>query len=85
MPSNMTPPYDPITWTVDAQMATAGADKSGKIVPGYEVRFTLSTGHTDSVFVAGTEYSVAGVRAAITAKAEQLAAIARLSGTVGQE
>lgn len=75
---------DPVTWTVGPQLATAGPDASGKIVPGYEVRFTLSTGHTDSVFVAGTDYTVAGVKAAIQAKAEQLDAISRLTGTVGQ-
>lgn len=84
MPTDANGAMAPVTWTVDTQMVTVGPNKTGNVVPGYEVRFTLSNGHSDSVFVAGDEYNVANVKAAIVAKAEQAVAVARLSGTVGE-
>lgn len=77
------PAPNQVTWTVGVQMATVGADKTGKMVNGYEIPFTLSDGHTDSVFVAGADYNVDNVKAAITARAEQLVAVSRLTGAVG--
>lgn len=76
------PAGQPVTWTVGVQMVTVGPDKAGKMVNGYEVPFTLSTGHTDSVFVAGADYNIDNIRAAIQVKAEQIVAVSRLAGTV---
>lgn len=72
------------TWTVGPQMLTTGPDGKGGYTPGYQVTFTLSNGHEDNVFVPGSTYSRDTVRAAIQAKAEEIAAIASMTGTVGQ-
>jgi hypothetical protein len=75
----------PVTWTVAAQLVTAVINAQGNAVPGYEIRFTLSNGLSDSVQVAATDYTVDKVKAAIAAKAALLTGVANLSGTVGTE
>jgi hypothetical protein len=71
-----------ITWTVGVQTVTTKLDASGSPVVGYTVPFTLSSGHTDSVWVPADDYTVDGVRQAIAGKAAEIAAVFRLSGQV---
>lgn len=73
-------PAAPGTWAVTGQVETSDIGPSGLYVPGVRVTFRLADGTVGSVFVAGSEYTVEKVRAAIADKATTLASVAGLSG-----
>lgn len=75
---------EPLTWTVGNQQVTTVSDGRGGYEPGYNISFTLSNGHQDSVDVPAAGYSVANVRAAIQAKVDEVAGVYGLSGTAGE-
>lgn len=55
-----------------------GQDPSGNWVPGRNVTYQLSTGHTGTVFVPLSTFGVESVSAAIAADAQKLAAVASI-------
>lgn len=75
-------PTGPLTYTVGPQLLTAVPDGRGGFTQGYQISFTLSNGHMDQVTLPEADYSVAAVKAAIEAKAAQVAAVYGLAGTV---
>lgn len=67
-------------WTVTGQQETAGPDANGVYVPGVRVTFRLASGQVGQVFVPNDTFTPDGVRAAVQARADTLAAVAALQG-----
>lgn len=66
-------------WTVSNAAQTTGQDATGRFVKGWEVTYTLDTGHTGTVFVAGEVPNEATVKAAIQQSANALKGVINLS------
>lgn len=68
------------TWTIIGQAETYATDDAGAFVPGVTITFQLAGGQTGSVFVPNTKYNVANARAAVDARAREMAAVSGLQG-----
>lgn len=67
-------------WTVTQQTETTDLGPGGAYVAGVRVTFRTAAGVTLSVFVPQDQYTVAGVAAAIAAKAAVADAVHALEG-----
>lgn len=68
------------TWKVTSQVPAIWLGGNGQAVNGIEVFFTTGAGHSGSVKLPETAYSVDNARTAIAARAQLLDAVGSLSG-----
>lgn len=66
-------------WTVTSQQEATDTADNGQFVPGYRIYFRTNAGHSGSVFVPRTQYTVEAVRTIIATHADQLDQIGSLS------
>ena len=65
---------------MDSQQETQELDARGNVIRGFRVLFTTGKGQKGSVFVPLAQYNPVNVRAAVASHANQLDAVAGLSG-----
>lgn len=70
----------PIGWTVIGQREDYRPGPTGAFVPGVVITFRTAGGHTGSVFLPDTAYTIEIARAAIAARAIALDAVGLTTG-----
>lgn len=68
------------TWRVTGQVEQSQVNASGQLSPGVRVSFTTGAGHSGSIWVPNTAYSVETVRTMIANQAGILDAVGSLTG-----
>lgn len=68
-----------VRWTVSGAVQTQGQDSGGRFVPGWEVTYTIDSGHSGTVFVPGAVPNQDAVKAAIVQSAQALHGVVNLS------
>jgi hypothetical protein len=68
-----------VKWTVSGATQTTGADASGRYQKGWEVAYTLDSGHAGVVFVPGEVPNEATVKAAVAQAAQSLHRVVNLT------
>ena len=61
-----------VNWTVSGASQTVAQDATGRFVKGWEVTYSLDSGHTGTVFVPGDMPNREAIKAAITQSAQAL-------------
>lgn len=69
----------PVTWEITAQREDYRPGPTGAFVTGVVISFRTGQGHTGSVFVPDTLYTVDAARSAIAARAAAMDAVGRLT------
>lgn len=67
-------------WRVTSQQETQQPGPAGTYTKGVNVYFALDSGEAGSVFIPQAQYNTETVRAAVQARADQMAEIGQLSG-----
>lgn len=67
-------------WRIMSQQATMRPGSNASIVRGVDVIFVTKDGHEGTVFVPDAAYNADKVRELVSAKAQQLDAIGKLTG-----
>jgi hypothetical protein len=68
-----------VRWTVSGAVQTTSPDAGGRYVPGWEITYTIDTGHSGTVFVPGTTPNQDAIKAAINQQAQALHGVVNLS------
>jgi hypothetical protein len=68
-----------VNWTVSAAQQTTSQDATGRFTKGWEVSYTLDTGHVGTVFVPGDILNQEQVKAAINQSAAALYGVVNLT------
>ena len=77
--SSPRPPLPEVAWQVTAQQEVTEPGPTGSFEPGVRVSFRTGGGHTGSVFVPASRYSIDQVRAAVAGQAALLDAVGQLT------
>lgn len=67
-------------WTIEGQVEDYRQLPSGAFGMGVVVHFRLANGTTGTVFFPNDQYTESAVKAAVTARAAAMAAVAQLTG-----
>lgn len=70
-----------VNWTVSGASQGLGQDATGRYVQGWEVTYTLDTGHTGTVFVPGSVANQDAIKAAINQSANALNSVINMSSS----
>lgn len=79
MPTPMPMRSNGASWTVSNASQTVAQDATGRYVQGWEVTYTLDTGHTGTVFVPGSVPNQDAIKAAIQQSANALKGVINLN------
>lgn len=67
------------SWSVTSQNPATRPDRTGRVVPGYDIYFTTSGGHSGSIFVPNAQFTPESVKPLLQLAANNLDAIGNLS------
>ena len=69
----------PVNWTVSGATQTTGQDPTGRYVRGWEVTYTLDSGHSGTVFLPGDVPNPDSIKAAVNQSAQALYGVVNLT------
>ena len=72
-------PATSVSWRVVSQQETSEPGANGTYTKGVLVYFLLSSGANGSVFIPDAQYSIDNVKAAVAARAAQIASVGALT------
>jgi hypothetical protein len=74
----MTDAYQPAAWQVDSQVERTRATPANTVEEGYDIAFHTGQGHSGTVFVPRSRYTVENVAQLVQEQADRLDAVGSL-------